>query len=69
MGVGVVLVLGGLCLVVDWVGSGLVFCPESGSGSWSWSLFFFPGKKAEQNDGLFTFLVNSNPNNKYRPRG
>ena len=64
---GVVLVLGGLCLVVDWVGSGLVFCPESGSGSWSWSFFF--RKKAEQIDGLFTFLVNSIPNKKYSLRG
>ena len=66
---GVVLVLGGLCLVVDWVGSGLVFCPESGSGSWSWSLFSFSRKKAKQIDGLFTFLVNSNPNKKYSLRG
>ena len=66
---GVVLVLGGLCLVVDWVGSGLVFCPESGSGSWSWFFFFFSRKKAEQKIGLFTFLVNSNPNNKYSLRG
>ena len=64
---GVVLGLGGLCLVVDWVGSGLVFCPESGSGSWSWS--FFSREKAEQNDGLFTFLVNSNQNKKHRLRG
>ena len=30
---------------------------------------FFPRKKAEQNDGLFTFLVNSNLNKKYRLRG
>ena len=30
---------------------------------------FFSRKKAEQNDGLFTFLVNSNQNKKYRLRG
>ena len=30
---------------------------------------FFPRKKAEQKNGLFTFLVNSNSNNKYSLRG
>ena len=30
---------------------------------------FFPRKKAKQNDGLFTFLVNSNSNKKYSLRG
>ena len=56
MGVGVVLVLGGLCLVVDWVGSGLVFCPESGSGSWSWSLFVFSERRLSKLTDFLNFL-------------